>query len=96
MSKGRRSSYPERPQGGKRPAAPGKGRNKPSSEHISGRRKIWLEVSKETGPKLAEAHIDLKLCVIGHSNPSLERFLKQHRHNRVPIRQWGGRSTVEV
>lgn len=34
-------AYPERPQGGRRPARPGEKRNTPSSEHISGRRKSW-------------------------------------------------------
>lgn len=35
------SDYPQRPQGGKRPSRPGEQRKKPSSEHISGRRKTW-------------------------------------------------------
>jgi hypothetical protein len=93
MSRGRSSDYPERPQGGKRPPQPGVKRNKPSSEHISGRRKMWLERPK-VEDKLAGDRLDGNLCVIGHSNTALVRFLKQHRHNKVPLRQWGGRSTL--
>ncbi len=44
MSRGRKSAYPERPIGGKRPSRPGEGRNRPSSQSGGGKRKNWLSL----------------------------------------------------
>ena len=44
MSRGRKSSYPERPMDGKRPAKPGEQRKKPSRTHGGGKRTRWLSL----------------------------------------------------
>ena len=78
MSKGRKSSYPERPIEGKRPPRPGVARHKQSRSHGGGKRRVWLsqgEVRK--GPVEAKS-IDLKGCRYGHSHPDLNAFILQH------------------
>jgi len=44
VSKGRKSSYPERPLLGKRPSAPGEQRKKPSRTSGGGKRKAWVSI----------------------------------------------------
>lgn len=75
------SDYPERPQGGKRPPAPGIKRNKPSSEHVAGRRNGWLEkvVAAPAGhiARITYDKLDRASCVFGHNNANLQAFLRK-------------------
>ena len=58
MSRGRKSSYPERPISGKRPARPGESQKKSSSTHGGGKRKKWMslrtsfEGGRDTSPRM--------------------------------------------
>lgn len=97
MSKGRNSSYPERPA---RPAPkkPGKGKGRPSSEHISGKRKGRLvkAVAVDASPAKRESVDKLAFSIAGH-NPDgrLTAFLKEHIFNRVPLHKWGTKGRTE-
>jgi len=96
-----KADYPERPVGGRRPKRPGENRKKSSSEHISGRRKPFFvkAVAESAVKQQRESYdkLDLASCIIGHTTPMMSRFLAQHRHNRVPLHQWGKKGrTIEV
>lgn len=91
MSRGRNSAYPERPIGGRRPSKPGEASKKASSEHISGKRKIWVELpgSRVVKPRESFDKLDMNRTIFGHAGPAMVAFLKKYRHNRVPIHVWG-------
>lgn len=96
MSRGRNSSYPERPA---RPAPkkPSKGKGRPSSEHIAGKRKgtIVKVVAADPTPAKRESVDKLAFVKSGHNPGNLvATFMREHILNRVPLHVWGkkGRS----
>lgn len=92
MSKGRKSSYPERPSRAQGHQAPGVALKKPSSEHISGKRQTWLQrdVAAPSGPRPKEATFaGLSYCTSGHTAPALKAFMVKYRGFKVPLHVWG-------
>lgn len=80
--------YPNRPVKRSRPK---------SSETYRGKRKIWFSQGEPKHKLKIEPcnKLDPK-PTIGHDNPHLRAFMHANRHNYVSIRQWGGKSRVNV
>lgn len=57
----RKSNYPERPIGGRRPSKPGENTKRSASVHIHGKRKTWMSLcnlfvgGKDVSPRLGFA-----------------------------------------
>ncbi len=95
MSKGRSSSYPERPLGGKRPRKPGEARKKPSFALIGGKRKPAFEIAGLVKPKREPGErLDVNLCVFGHRRA--RKFLSSNRGFKVPLHVWNKHGKTET
>lgn len=97
MSKGRKSNYPERPSRAQGHQRPGHALKKPSSEHISGKRRTWLQhdVAAPSGPRPKEATFaGLSYCTFGHR--AAAAFLSKYRGFKVPLHVWGKKGKTEA